>query len=189
MKRRSFLGLLAGLLGMIAYTPACNFSSVYSKIQKYVPVALQGFAAVLNILSGAGIALGPAAPIAVLVTAAFNDISAAINAYENAPADQKSTLLGKISLAITVAIGNINQFWSDLNLPDPKMAQLVQGLLGALLTPLAGFRAQLPAPVGAPVRATPKTIRVQARILSPGELKKQFNSLLEQNGYGNLDIR
>lgn len=196
MNRRSFGSLIlkgAGALGLtslVSVTAACPawLSSLYQDILKYVPVGLQAFGEIVSLLNDAGIIPTPISTAANLiinaVKAGFADLQTDITNYDAAPASQKTTLLGKISTALQILEGNLQQFWSDLDIPDPALASTVESLLGIILAALGGFASALPAPVSTPAlnevlrkRATlSKTIKVPAQRMTVKEFRKSFNS-------------
>ena len=182
------LGLSFVAAGAFLETACPAFGSVFSSILKYVGTGLQAFQTVLDLLSGLGIINIGAMPaidaLIALVKSGFADLQIAVSDYENAPAASKQTLLGKISTAIAALMSTIQQFWSDLNIPDPKLAETIKGLLGLILSTLSGFLTQLPAPAAGSVRVTAKQIPVHAEKKSMGEFKKEFNNILDQQGYG-----
>ena len=191
--RRTFgkvlsVGGLSLSMGSFLGMTGCN---VYDNIAKYVAVGLQSFQSVIDLLTGAGVInTGTGSTIdtlIALVKAAFADISAAVAAYESAPADQKQTFAQKVALAITIAEAQIQQFWNDLNIPDPKLASLIQGLLGIILSTLSGFLTQLPAPppssIAVRAKALPKQIPFTVKRRTVREFKSDFNNLLVQNGH------
>jgi hypothetical protein len=200
--RRSFAQLslgavaLASTLGSTVLETACTFGTVFAAILKYVGVGLQAFQAVVDLLTGAGVLPLGSAPaldaIIALVKAGFADLQVAVTNYNNNPGD-KTTLLGKISAALASLEANIQTFWSDLQIPDGKLAALVQGLLGIIISTLQGFATQLPAPAPTPAlkaaAENPKRLTVPTLKLTPAQFKKRFNALLEQNGYPQLAIR
>lgn len=183
---------VAGISSLVSVTAACPawVGNVYSSILKYIPVGLQAFVSIIGILSGAGvIPLGTGAAIdaiIALVKAAFADVQVDITNYENAPAAEKATLLGKISTALAILESNLQQFWNDLSIPDAKLSALIQGLLGVILSTLAAFSSQLPAPVATPQleemqkkrAALSKTITVAPQKMSVKQFKKMFNEKL-----------
>ncbi len=194
LSRRSFVKG-AGAIGigsLVSVTAACPawVGNVYSQILKYVPVGLQAFMSIISILSGSGvIPIGTGAAIdaiVALVKAAFADVQTDVTNYENAPAAAKATLLGKISTALTILEGNLQQFWNDLSIPDAKLSSLIEGLLGVILSTLAAFSSQLPAPVmTAQLEATQKkratlskTITATPQKMSVKQFKKMFNEKL-----------
>jgi hypothetical protein len=179
----------AGVLALMAVVPeftACSFASVYAEMLKYVPLGLSAVSAVLSILTGNGIAIAPAATaIIALIKTGFADLQTAITQYQDAPAGQKSGLLGAISEGLTVVEANIQQFWANLDIPDAKLASLVEGLLGIITTTLAGFQTQLPAPA-TPVASNALRMRAALGKLlpstpvkrSPAKFKAAFNNAL-----------
>jgi hypothetical protein len=200
--RRAFgtlsLGALSviSVLGSTAVESACTFGTVFSAILKYVGVGLQAFQAVLDLLISAGVlpvGSGPAInAIVALVKAGFADLQVAVTNYNNNPGD-KTTMLGKISAALAALEANIQTFWNDLKIPDAKLAALVQGLLGLIISTLAGFLTQLPTPPPTPAMADaarlPNRLVVQAQKLSMKQFKANFNALLAQNGYAQFAIK
>jgi hypothetical protein len=188
--RRGFMKILsAGVGGVVVLTTtACPFSSIYSSIETYVPLALGTISSVLAVLASAGIVLGPAGAVVAEVIAAFGVVSSAINNYLNAPSTTKATLLGKISDALAAAEGAINAFWSALPQLPPSIGTLIQNLLATIVQAIGGFLSQLPAPAMA-IKATPKQILAPAVKMSPAQFKKQINDLLVAAGKGAYAIK
>jgi len=189
LTRRKFatasIATAVGMSVSIPFESACTFSSVFANIEKYVPVGLQAVSAVLSILTGNGIAVAGVSGIIALIKVAFADLSAAVSQYQNAPAGQKTGLLGAISETMTVLEANIQKLWSDLSIPDARLSSLIEGLLGVITTTLSGFMTQLPAPVS-PAAQTAKTMKMGlAKQLpsnpvqrSPKQFKRDFNAAL-----------
>lgn len=174
-------GSLAVGIGTVSMGVSCN--TVFNDILKYIPVALQAMTAILSVLSGGGYTITPAVTVALnLVKVALADLQADVSAYENAPADQKNTLLGKVSTAIAIAEGNIQQFWNDLNLPQNNIAGTVSGILGVILSTLAYFATQLPAPTNVAVKNVPNALPVTPKKRSVKEMKVEINTLLKPSG-------
>lgn len=187
---------LGSTLGTMTLETACTFGSVFSQILKYVGVGLQAFQAVVDLLTSAGViplGAGPAiTAIIALVKAGFADLQVAVTNYNNNPGD-KTTLLGKISAALAAVEASIQTFWNDLKIPDAKLAALVQGLLGLIISTLAGFMSQLPSPPPTPAMTDaaqlPNRITVQAQKLTMKQFKSNFNALLAENGYAQYAIK
>lgn len=195
MNRRSFTGLsIMGLLAAAASMSGCVFANVFAQVSAYVGVGIQAVTSVVSLLAGAGIIAVPGGMLVsdVLgkIKAAWSDVTASVATYDSAPADQKNTVAQKVSLALTVVAQEIQGFWSDLNIPDAKMSQTVAGLLGLVVSTIAGFLASLPAPP-APAQAPRlrKALAVQPKRLSVKEFKKQFNAILAANGYSQHEIK
>lgn len=201
LSRRSFAQKtgfgIAGLLMSTMLTVGCTFGGVTNAIKEYVGVGLQAFQAVVDLLTGSGvIPAGAGAAIEAviaLVKAGFADILKAVADYQNAPADQKQSLLGKISTVLSIVVANIQQFWNDLSIPDAKLSALIQGLLGIIISTLQGFLTQLPAPVSAEptIRAAglPRKITVSPVKRKMGEFKKEFNGMLAAAGQSQYAIK
>lgn len=196
MTRRGFAGIFGkagatiAILATLPSATACFIANVYSDLLKYSPVALAALQSVLSILAGNGIAVTPLVAIGTnLFKVGIADLQTAVTQYQNAPQGQKSTLLLAVSEALTVAEANINQFWSDLSIPDPKLASLIEGLLGVVTTTMAGFATQLPAatsPVAANAKAMrgrlPKTLDSTPTKRSVSQFRAAFNEKLKAGG-------
>jgi len=191
--RRNFLsysGALAIAGGTVMNTGCWNpFSpDVLAQITKYVAVGLQAFSAVVGIATSAGV-INPVEGDVIfgvinLVKAGFADLQTAVSNYNAAPADQKQTLLGKVATAVAVLEGSIQEFWNDLHIPNPTLSAVIEGLLGVILSTLAGWGSLLPSVVGYQKKALPKAIVVTPKKRSPKEFKKDFNAIIVQGAYG-----
>jgi len=175
---RSFTGV--GALFLAASTTACWFSgNVFTQIMAYVGVGLTAFQAVVSLVPG----FGPQVEIIVqLVKAGFADLQLAVQDYNNAPAANKATLLGKISTVLADLQSEIDGFWANLNLPTGTLSTLVKGLLGIILSTLAGFATLLPQPVGAKTQFNAKTIGVTPQKRSKKEFENDFNAAMVAGG-------
>jgi hypothetical protein len=186
MNRRQFSSL--ALLGVVSAwfgSVAASCGSIYAQIAAYVGVGIQAFQAVVNLLSGAGIIALPEGTlitaILTLVKAGWADVQAAIAAYNAAPA---TTLAGKISAALTAVQMMIQQFWSDVKIPDAALSSTVAGLLGLIVSTIAGFLAALP-PAPAPAAAKPlvKTLNITPVKLTVPQFRTKFNAILTAGGH------
>lgn len=188
MKRRNFLHNLAigtftatiSTLGLTAFS--CQ--NIWNKIEKYLPVGLQAFQAIVQILIGQGVISTPMASDIAVVTAdvnsAFGDAGVAVNAYQSAPAASKQSLVSEATLALTNIENAINAFWSQIKIQDPKLEAKIEGLLGLIVTSISAMLAQLP-PVPATARkATSRQIKAAGslKVTSVKEFRSQFNGLL-----------
>lgn len=188
---------LLGMLGSVGSTIGCTFGSVAKAVEEYVGVGLQGFEAIINILTGAGVIPLPLAGtiqlVVSLVKAGFADILKAVADYNAAPSDQKQTYLGKLSTVLTIVVADIQQFWNDLQIPDAKLAALIQGLLGVIVGTLQGFVAKLPAPTSteaiSKAAGLPRHVLFSAKVRSAKAFKQEFNGLLNNAGMGQYSIR
>jgi hypothetical protein len=193
MNRRVFATRLAAAIALVPLmgSVACSWGTVWSDIKKYAPVGLSAVASVVSILTGAGVlGIGLNAAISVilgLINKGFGDVQAAVNQYQAAPG---TGLAAQISGILTVLEANIQQFWSDLTIPDPQLASLIQGLLGVITSTIAGFLTQLPAPT-TPAAAQARTMRANLQRTIPyvpqkrsvAQFKSAFNSLLTNTQY------
>jgi hypothetical protein len=181
---RSFAALAA--LPFVGILSSCSLESVWTAIQKYVPLGLSAFSAVLSILSGADFPIGAAlAGIIALVQKAFGDLQAAVADYQSAPSGAKQGLIAKVSEALTIIEANLQSFWNGLSIPDAKLEGVIEGLIGVIVTTLQGFAAALPTsqtPAANAARAAraslPKIAGGAAKRRSEREFKKDFNAVL-----------
>ena len=194
--RRNFLvdsgkgiALLALASGSALFTTGCN---VFNKIVAWLGVGIAATKSIINLLSGAGIVntVQGVALSAVLDTikAAFADVQAAVAAYENADPASKATFAGRISMALQALGDQFQKLWSDLNIPHASLASLVQGLIGIILSTIAGFQAQLPAPVSPPLSLS-RRMAVVAQRRDEKRFRYDFNSLLAQSGQSQYSIQ
>jgi hypothetical protein len=177
-------------LGSLVVTTGCG---IVADLLKYIPVALQAITGIVSVLTGGGIALSPLVNEIIRdAQAAFANLSADITAYENAPAVDKTTFLGKVSTALAIAEGNIQQFWAALNIPDAVIATVVAGVLGVIVSTLSYFASQLPTPAPSPALAAmqakrgaipgSKLLNVPAKKRSLKQFKSDLNSAFGNTG-------
>lgn len=159
----------------------------FAGILSWVDTGLAAFQSVVDLLAGQGVitvVIGSAIDLIIkAVKAALADIATAVNNYNAAPAATQPSLVGKISAALTAAQGMVQQFWSDLTIPDAKLSSTVAGLLGLIASTLAGFQSLLP-PAPAPA-ASAKTLAAVPTKRSIGQFKSEFKAILTANGYSN----
>jgi hypothetical protein len=191
-RRFSSLAVLAAVSAWFGST-AASCGSIYAQIAAYVGVGIQAFQSVVNLLSGAGIIALPEgtliSAILVLVKTGWADVQAAIAAYNAAPAASKATLAGKISVALTAVQQEIQQFWSDVKIPDASLANTVAGLLGLIVSTIAGFLASLPVvPATAAAKPYAKTLSITPMKLSVSQFRTKFNMILSAGGHDQYAI-
>jgi hypothetical protein len=175
---------LSSAVGMTTMGLSC--SSVFTDISNYVPLGIQAFDGLLEILSPSeATAL---APIITAVKAAFADLAAAVTAYENAPSASKATLVGKITTAINVVMAQLQQFWSDANLPDGTLASTIEAVLQIILSTLAAFLPLLGGNVVSTKKALKKTITYAPKKRTKKQFKADVNNAFAQNGYSKVVI-
>jgi predicted PurR-regulated permease PerM len=196
MNRRTWM-LTTGA-GAIAFAggglTGCTAASVFAQIQAWVPVGLSALQGILTVLAPVIGPIGGSIGVIVgLIKASFADLMAAVSEYQNAPAAQKATLLDKIKLILQDLSDNFNKFLADLNISGNPILSLVVSLVQVILNVLAGFAGALPGtPVamrrsvrlrdGSTVTVTPKTMSLSA-------FKKAFNTIAEQGGHAEIDLR
>lgn len=188
LRAMAIFGIITASLSQMAV----SCSNLFTDIVNYVSVGLSGFAAILNILAGAGIiSLTGTAAINLIITAvkaAFADLQTAVNDYEAAAAADKTTLEGKISTVLVDLENEITTFWNNLSIPDPQTASTIQGLLEIITTTLAGFATQLPpAPVAA-AAGGPVKLSFTAHRRSKKQFRNDFNAILHAHGLDKYKI-
>lgn len=192
----ALLASFGSIFGSTLATTACTFRGVVNTILEYTGVGLQAFQAIVDLLAGAGV-LGPIGPaidaVIGLVKIGFADLTKSIADYNGAPTSEKPTYLQKLSTVLSVVEANIQQFWNDLNVPDAKLAGLIQGLLGIILSTLKGFAMELPVPQPTPASAKMATLSKKVSATpqrrSISKFKHDFNSELTASGFGQYAIK
>jgi hypothetical protein len=191
MLQRSAFGLAALLVtGPTLFLAGCTFGGVMAAISAYVPVGLAAFNGVLALLTGVippgtSTAIGA---LVVLIKAGFADLLAAVQEYQNAPAAQKVTFKEKISELLTVLGDNIQKFMTDISISDNKLLELVTGLVSLILTALAGFSAQLPAPLAGRKKLTVGGKPITPKLMSVKEFKRQWNQIAGAASHPEIEL-
>ena len=184
MNRRDFGYLVGGLAGLVSLIslPACLWSTVYKRINKYVPLALLAFDRIVEILAEHGIPIAPGFTDSVnAVKAALADIQSAILAFEEAHGEQ--TAIGAIRMALEIAQRTLEDFWRKLNIPDPGLGGTIKALIGTILSTLSGFLEQLPkAPVPAVPHAVANEFGNTPKLRTMAEFRDEFNGVLRRTG-------
>lgn len=189
MNRRTF-NKLSGMVIAALLMPATLLLTgcpSFTDISNWITVGLTSVQSIVDLLTGAGaisIPIGGIVDLAVkALKAGIGDIGAAVTAYNNAPAANKATLLGKLGTAITAAQNALAQFWNDLTIPDPKLAATISGLMGIIASTLAYFQTQAPAPATVQLAVLPKRLSFTATKRNPKQFRDDFNTILKGNGF------
>jgi hypothetical protein len=197
MQRREWLKslgsyfVLALATGGSLLTTGC-FS--VSQISSWLGVGIQAVTSIVNLLTGAGV-MSTAAGVALttvlaLLKAGFADVQAAIVAYQDAPAANKQTALGKVSTAMQAIGDELQKLWSDLTIPDSQLASIVQGLIGIILSTIAGFMTQLPPPlVQSKAMGLPRKLSVTPQKRTQKQFVGDFNQVISGAGHPELAIQ
>jgi hypothetical protein len=168
-------------LGVGELTMGVSCESVFQDISTYVPAGIEAFDVALELLDPT--LLAALQPAISAVKNGLADLAADVEAYENAPAASKATLVGKITTIINIIIGNIQQFWADLNLPDGALATTIENILQVILSVLSSF---LPLIGGSLTYVNKKSLRY-IPFTPEKRSKKQFkaavNVVLSAHGY------
>jgi hypothetical protein len=172
-------GALGGTLGMTTMGLSCG--SVFTDIENYVPIGLAAFQEIISLVAPAEAAV--LAPIIAIVKATFADLTSIITQYQNAPAADKATWLGKVKTAVNAVIAELQQFWNDANLPDGGLASTISGVLQIILSTLAAFLPAIGGAVAVSAKKLGKTLPVVAKKRSTKQLKLDINAVFMQYGY------
>lgn len=193
ISRRKFtqyvgLGSLALAGSMTLSIAGCN---ALDDLEKWIPVGLASFQSILNLLEASGIisvaAGGPIAAMVAVIQAGFANLTQDIETYKKITPPPVGSLQ-KIEAGLNLIIANFQSFLTTINIPDSRLATLVAGLAGVILSTLAGFGASMPSStmslvmksvaVGGkqPVSVTPSKQSVR-------QFKKEWNKLMSDSGY------
>jgi hypothetical protein len=140
--KRTGTGLLALATGLSFTLTGCN---VFDSIANWIPT---GIAAINGIITVLGALVPPQALVIIsLVKAALADLAATVNQYRNdTEPTHKDTLLHKIRTILADIVQNFQSFLDALNLGSNPIEAVVIGLANIILSAIAGFIGQLPAP-------------------------------------------
>jgi phage-related protein len=193
MQTRRQFGKLVGTgalaVGIGEVTLGLSCASLEADLEKYVPIGLSAFQTIVSLVDPPIAAA--VAGVITLVKAGFADVAAAVQDYQDAPAANKATLLGKISTAIVAVQSELQTFWNDLNLPDGSLATTISNLLAVILSTLAAFLPSLPAAASsASARQANlrKVVPFTPQRRSVSQFRKAFDAVLTANGHGDLAI-
>jgi hypothetical protein len=175
---------LGSMVGMTTMGVSCN--TIFTDIENYVPIGIQAFTNVLALVSPSE-ALALALPIKA-VKAAFGDVSAMVTGYQNAPASEKATWKGKLVTALNLAMGEVQAFWNDANLPNGSVATMAAGICQIILSTLAAFIPAVGGTVAATTRKLAKTLPYTPKKRSVKQMKSDINAVFVSNGHPELKV-
>jgi hypothetical protein len=148
----------------------CNAVDVWHQIELWLPVGIAAFEQVLNLvapLQAPGIDA-----IAELIKAGFASLSAAIDAYINAPAADKATLSQKVILIFNDITANIQSFITALGQSANPIVKIAVALITIIVSTIEGFLKQImPTP---PAAARFKVGREEITIQPVVRTRKDF---------------
>lgn len=200
MNRRRFVSTTLFTLAAALSSMGLSCSSVFAAIAYYVGAGIDAVTSVVNLLAGAGIVTLPEgaliSTVLQMIKAAWADVTAAVAAYNNAPAAEKTTFAGKVATALAVVQSEIQAFWNQLQIPDASLANTIAGLLGLVISTIEGFMPSLPAPqpIGpAPAPLSQKTVNKAPLTATPKkrsaeQFRKEFNEILAAGGHSKWSI-
>jgi hypothetical protein len=176
--------LLAAVLCCTMFVAGCG---VWSSIVKWEPFALQAFTYVVSILqAGGAINAGQQNALsadAAIANADFGDLASVVTDYQNAPAADKLTKLGKVVTLLDVLQAHLRQIEFDTHLNSATDQEAVRLALEGMITTVLLFRTEL-----APVAAGRKSMS-QAVLPSPYDFKNRFNQIMRDHGYPDKQIK
>jgi hypothetical protein len=180
--------ILAAEVGGAAYLlSGCSFN--ISSILAWVPTATSSISSILTLLVGAGaLACLTCSVLANIALAAISAVGTAVQAYQNAPAASKATLLGKIQTGLQAALTASGSFFESANVPDQKLFALIVGIAGLVLSAISGFIAQVGGvtPVPATFRLSRQTIPYSPKVYTLRGYKSDFNKLVKSYDHAEL---
>jgi hypothetical protein len=172
LTRRNFIGTLsaAGIGALTIPLVECNSTDVWHEIEQWVPVGIQAFQSILALV--APLAAPGIDAIAQLVEAGFASLSAAIDAYLNAPAADKATLSQKIILIFNDITNNIQSFLTAIGQSSNPIVKIAVALIQIIVSTIEGFLKQImPAP---PVPVSFKVGRDTVTVVPVVRSRKDF---------------
>lgn len=177
------------LAGAVATSlSGCSFN--IQDILNWVPTATQSISSILSLLVSAGVlACMTCSALANVALAAITAIGTAVQAYLNAPAADKTTLLGKIQTALQAALTASSAFFQTINVPDQKLFTLIIGIASLVLSAISGFIGQVggTTPSSAMVMANATPITYKPKVYtSTRSYKSDFNKLVAGAGHAEL---
>ena len=199
VSRRQFFEVSSkGVIGIaLAGAVATSMSGCAFNVQdilNWIPTATASISSILSLLVGAGVlACATCSVLANVALAAITAVGTAVQAYLNAPAANKTTLLGKIQTALQAALTASGQFFESVNVPDQKLFSLIIGIASLVLSAISGFIGQIGG--NPPVQATLKMTGAgvtQGVAYSPKvytstrSYKADFNKLATEYGHAEL---
>ena len=179
--------LRAAAIGGVAFL-AVGCKVTLSDVLNWVNDGAGGVSTIIGLLVSAGVlACATCSVLANAAVAAVAAIGTAIQAYENAPAASKATLLGKIETAIQSAITAATEFFHSVSIPGSGLANTILSLAGLILSALTGYLQNFfPHALGT-TRAfrlgTSSAISVTPKSLTLKEYNSTWNAIVTQAGY------
>jgi hypothetical protein len=167
---------------------------VFNDILTWVPIGISA-------LNGIIVVLGPlvppgAATIITLIKAAFADLVATVQEYQNDsnPAD-KMNLIAKIRTILGDIVTNFQSFLDQLNVGNNPIEAIVIGLANVILGAIAGFMGQLPVVPG--TKAAPRTFSLGGKPMpvvakyykSAKSFKADYNQIAETYHHPEIDLK
>lgn len=205
MGRRTFGKMIATMwLGAVMMVSmAAKGCNAIADIQAWLPVGLQAIQNLLNLLGSFGvIPVGTGTAAAALlskITEIFDDVKTDIALWNATPTN---STLQKIQAELQSISMQLSNFVATLVIPDNKVVQIVAGLLGLVLSTIAGFIAEIAQKMGTSASTANAQVRTKvmmrhqasAVIVEPvhrnaDQFKKAYNQQLDAAGLSKFDIQ
>jgi hypothetical protein len=194
MNRRQFAGHLAkgslavAVLGGTLSLEACpGAKTVWDDIKTWLPTGIASFEAIMALvvpLAAPGINA-----IAEIVKAAFATLSAAVDQYMNAPADQKATWLGRVETAFKDVTDNIQAFLTALGQSSNPIVKLVLVIATIILSTISAFLGKIgPTPVAFKLKLGQEEVLVVPVLRDRKKFVADFNAACVSGGHAELQI-
>lgn len=174
------------LTGAAMLEEGCTTGDALAQLNKWLPVGIQAFAGVVAIINPAA-----GSVLAVAVTTAkalWADVSAAVAAYNAAPAASKATVLGKVETALGALISGLPDVLKQIP-GGAEYANTVTAAIDLVLATLSAIDANLGGvPPVAQATATARTAKITKAATNGADFKKQFNQILANGGYSKYAV-
>jgi hypothetical protein len=193
--------LLASVTGTASLTLiGCGIT--IQDIENWIPTGKSAIANLLNLLGAAGvIPLGVGTMAAALLTSVTNALDDVLADIQQWQSSGNAALLSKIQVLLQSVSTQLSDFLSPLPIPS-AISTLISGLLGLILSTIAGFIATVAQKVGSTpagatasarrtiaMRSTGHTIAVEPLKIGRDEFVKRFNRQIDAAGKSEFAIK
>lgn len=178
---------LATALALSLVVSGCSAAWIQVAIDD-VPVVLQIVTSIIGIVQAAQGSEDPAVVNAANAAAAeakadLQQLQLLVDDYKTAAAADKPGLVGKIDAALATAQKDLAGILVAFHVKNQNLQLTIATSVGLALSTLAAIEALIPA----------QTAQVSAKAVAkppkPAELKKQFNTVVRNNGYAQFSIK
>lgn len=195
--RREFIKKSGQLLaffaaaGSLIVQAACNATDVWHEIEQWVPLGIDGFNSIIALVDPL---MSPAiTAITTLIKAGFAVLSGAIDDYINAPAADKSSLIGKVETALTDLSNHFQDFVTAISVSGNPIVTIAVALIKIILDTISGFVQKI-VPTAAhamlhELRAGATVVTINPVLRNRKEFIAVFNSQCVSSGHPELQLK